>query len=48
MSRQRKMRNKRTARQVATHEMIEDKDGKMTMGPRRKGPRLPWGQPGTR
>jgi len=39
MSRQRKLRNKNTARQVATHEMIEDKTGKLVTGPRKKGPR---------
>ena len=36
MSRQRKLRNKANAQQVATHEIIDGKDG---IGPRRKGPR---------
>ena len=39
MSRQRKLRNKASAQQVATHEMIEDKSGKLVMGQRKKGPR---------
>jgi hypothetical protein len=44
MSRQNKRRNKRTARAVATHEVIE-KDGKLMLGKRKRGPQLPWGRP---
>ena len=39
MSRQNKLRKKESMRQVATHEMVEDKTGKMVMGQRKKGPR---------
>jgi len=47
MSRQNKLRNKRTARQRTTREVYM-KDGKPVFGPRKRGPRLPWGQPGVR
>ena len=47
MSRQRKLRNKRIAQVRYTHEIDHDKDGKEIIGPRRKGPQLPWGKPGT-
>lgn len=39
------MKNKRTARTLFTHETYE-KDGKIVIGPRKKGPRTKWGQPG--
>lgn len=48
MSRQNKLRKKRTARQVATHEVLVDDKGKTSIGQRKKGPRVPWGQPGGR
>jgi hypothetical protein len=45
MSRQSKLRNKRTARAWATREHIEAEHGKMKLGPRKRGPRVPWGMP---
>ena len=38
------MRNKRLARVLYTHEVMTDKDGKQTLGPRIKGPEMPWGK----
>lgn len=44
MSRQNKQRNKRTARVLWTHEIHHDKEGKQIIGPRIKGPEMPWGK----